>query len=382
MSLPAPKRWVIICCPVSGAKQGVQIMNDITIPKMKELGIEVKMILTEAAGHATDLAKEHGSSEVGLICVGGDGTIHEVVDGLTEAGKLGSVMLGILSQGTVNSFYHTSKLPSAAELPEFIKANSHRAQPMMKVTDDSGAVDTTCFEAIYLGIGYVPSKAQQDWRHTTLGPKFGLFYTLFKCCYFQKEAAVEGKLTLWTDDSESPIVIEEEFYWIVICERSPYTGALAEDEMWISYLTLEKTPGFGRLVSAFTPPFEFMSGLTNLMENHVKVKRMTFEKKEGGIGMCMDGDPIMAGKVLSVRHMKSVWNIVGDRKFPEKVDDSNIVARPPTKCAKEWVEKNGIPEGVSVAVYKEKTGSSVMPLFIGAVVIAAAAVAFVTFSSP
>lgn len=78
-SLPQPKRWVVVCCPVSGKKDAVQVLERDFFPKAKELGLDVKMVLTERAGHATELAAEHGSPETGLVLVGGDGTIHEAM---------------------------------------------------------------------------------------------------------------------------------------------------------------------------------------------------------------------------------------------------------------------------------------------------------------
>jgi diacylglycerol kinase family enzyme len=96
--------WKIITCPVAGKKNAVQIVEMELLPALKEAGISAEMILTERKGHATELAKQHGSETCGLIAVGGDGTIHEVMDGLLQDKKLGNVPIGLLSQGDLVVF--------------------------------------------------------------------------------------------------------------------------------------------------------------------------------------------------------------------------------------------------------------------------------------
>ncbi len=93
-----------------------------------------------------------------VFAVGGDGTIHEVMDGLIEKGNLSQVSLGLLSQGTMNFYAISGGLPDAGKLPEIIQANSYRDASLMKVQDNSGKVNTMCFEALYFGVGYKPAK--------------------------------------------------------------------------------------------------------------------------------------------------------------------------------------------------------------------------------
>ncbi|WP_101297114.1 diacylglycerol/lipid kinase family protein [Halegenticoccus soli] len=60
---------------------------------------------TEAEAHAVELAKAAAAENVELLAVaGGDGTIHEVVQGLVEAEALGDVTLGVIPVGTANLF--------------------------------------------------------------------------------------------------------------------------------------------------------------------------------------------------------------------------------------------------------------------------------------
>ncbi len=68
-----------------------------------EHGYEV--VETAEAGHATELAKAAAADGIRRLAVaGGDGTLHEVVEGLVEADALDDVTVGIVPVGTANIF--------------------------------------------------------------------------------------------------------------------------------------------------------------------------------------------------------------------------------------------------------------------------------------
>ena len=66
---------------------------------MKKIGIEPRLLPTDAAGHAGELAREAIAQDADLILVlGGDGTINETANGMIHS----RVPLGILPGGTAN----------------------------------------------------------------------------------------------------------------------------------------------------------------------------------------------------------------------------------------------------------------------------------------
>lgn len=80
-----------------------------------EAGIPFDLHLTERRGHAVDLAREaiEGGSRY-LVAVGGDGTIHEVVNGMMgESGPRNpEAVLGVLSAGSGSDYIRTFGLPA------------------------------------------------------------------------------------------------------------------------------------------------------------------------------------------------------------------------------------------------------------------------------
>jgi diacylglycerol kinase (ATP) len=104
-------RMRVIVNPAAGAgktaKKWPQIMS-----LLKSLGLDFEHDITEAPGHAIELAKaavDKGYEMV--VSVGGDGTIHEIVNGLHEAGGNSDVAVGIVNTGTGADYIRTIGVP-------------------------------------------------------------------------------------------------------------------------------------------------------------------------------------------------------------------------------------------------------------------------------
>jgi diacylglycerol kinase (ATP) len=83
---------------------------------------------TEYPGHATELARQAGEQGYDLvIAVGGDGTVHEVVNGLMQVPHPTRPALGIVPLGSGNDFAHILGLPidPAEALLSALNGQSH-----------------------------------------------------------------------------------------------------------------------------------------------------------------------------------------------------------------------------------------------------------------
>lgn len=75
---------------------------------------DAEFVLTEAPGHGRQLAAEAAADGVDLlVAVGGDGTIHEVVDGLFEddRARAPELTLGVMPAGTGSDFRRSLEVP-------------------------------------------------------------------------------------------------------------------------------------------------------------------------------------------------------------------------------------------------------------------------------
>ena len=68
---------------------------------------------TEYPGHATVLARQAGEQGYDLVvAVGGDGTVHEVINGLMQVAEGTRPALGIVPLGSGNDFAHILDIPT------------------------------------------------------------------------------------------------------------------------------------------------------------------------------------------------------------------------------------------------------------------------------
>ena len=79
------------------------------IKNLSDAGYDVSVFFTERRGHATELAENYGSQFEKLICLGGDGTLAEVITGLMKLEKKPQV--GYFPIGTANDIARTLGLP-------------------------------------------------------------------------------------------------------------------------------------------------------------------------------------------------------------------------------------------------------------------------------
>ncbi|HYE58792.1 MAG TPA: diacylglycerol kinase family protein [Rhodothermales bacterium] len=78
-------------------------MADAVLAEARRAGLDPTLRLTERPRHAAHLAAEAANSGAeAVVAVGGDGTVHEVAEGLVRAGV--PVPLGVVPMGTGNDF--------------------------------------------------------------------------------------------------------------------------------------------------------------------------------------------------------------------------------------------------------------------------------------
>ena len=102
----ADQKWFVIVNPVAGGGRGLDHFPQIS-RLMREAGIHAEPVFTEHHRHAVELtvsAVNEGYRHI--IVVGGDGTLHEVVNGLfiQQAVRPDEVLLAVVAVGTGNDW--------------------------------------------------------------------------------------------------------------------------------------------------------------------------------------------------------------------------------------------------------------------------------------
>ncbi|MGI8708451.1 MAG: diacylglycerol/lipid kinase family protein [Actinomycetota bacterium] len=114
--MSSPFGVMTLICNARSGGGGVAKALPVVTEKLRERELEYELRYTEHAGHATEIARDalrNGSRF--LVAVGGDGTVHEVVNGMIEDDRAidpGAVM-GVIAAGTGSDFIKTFGIPAA-----------------------------------------------------------------------------------------------------------------------------------------------------------------------------------------------------------------------------------------------------------------------------
>lgn len=197
------------------------------LPGLKEYGL--KAALGEVAFHCT-LKKRHAielarhAAEDGcdcLIAVGGDGTLHEVVNGVMQS-KLpveARPVIGLLSYGSANDFARTAGVTHSIEaLVEGIRSSSIQEIDLGKITvHESG--ETRYFINI-AGVGLGAEVAQKlEGSSSVFGPRFNYFRHIIKgfLGYSKKEVSCGSSTWQWHGKLLQMAVANGRYFGNAIC---------------------------------------------------------------------------------------------------------------------------------------------------------------------
>ena len=104
----------LICNARSGRGGVGKALPDVR-SHLEQRGLEYEVVYTEGRGHASQIARERlESGSRFLVAVGGDGTVHEVVNGMLAGDEAVNpeAVLGVVAAGTGSDFIKTFGLPA------------------------------------------------------------------------------------------------------------------------------------------------------------------------------------------------------------------------------------------------------------------------------
>jgi diacylglycerol kinase (ATP) len=105
----------VLICNVRSGRGGVGKALPEVEDALKDRGLEYEIRRTEGRGHAIEIAREVVSSGGRLVvAMGGDGTVHEVVNGMIQDDNAVNpeAALGVIAAGTGSDFIKTFGLPA------------------------------------------------------------------------------------------------------------------------------------------------------------------------------------------------------------------------------------------------------------------------------
>ena len=122
-------------------------------------GADVELVRTSSPDDLAEALAQHPDVD-GVVVLGGDGSLHAVVQALHDAGRLGEVIVGLVPLGTGNDFAATLGLPQGhVESARIVVAGRTRAIDL--VIDGR---DTVVVNAAHIGIGAEAAAAARPWK--------------------------------------------------------------------------------------------------------------------------------------------------------------------------------------------------------------------------
>ncbi|KAJ8446359.1 hypothetical protein Cgig2_019252 [Carnegiea gigantea] len=108
----SPPKVLVILNPRSGRGRSSKVFHGMVEPIFKLAGFKMEVVKTNSAGHARKLAStvDFSTCPDGIICVGGDGIVNEVLNGLMirdNQKEAISIPIGIIPAGSDNSLVWT-----------------------------------------------------------------------------------------------------------------------------------------------------------------------------------------------------------------------------------------------------------------------------------
>jgi sphingosine kinase len=100
-------KYLIIANPISGKRKSISILKNQIIPHLKTQKINFESFITEYPSHAKKKINTYDLNEIErIIVLGGDGTMHEVINGMLSRNDDKNIPIGLLPTGSGNSLIH------------------------------------------------------------------------------------------------------------------------------------------------------------------------------------------------------------------------------------------------------------------------------------
>ena len=197
-------KFIITVNPHGGKKLGPRLLNRVK-PLFEAKGIELFVVETTFAGHAKELANQLNITEYdGFIGIGGDGTLHEIINGMLSRHDGRKIPIGIIPGGSGNSYMHDLQLTDPLKAAKAIINGKTRALDTAKVEVNH----IIKYSNNMIGWGLVTDVGNQAEHFRWLGTNRYTILSVVEVLRHKSRPA-----TLIMDDK----IIEDEFIFIIAC---------------------------------------------------------------------------------------------------------------------------------------------------------------------
>ena len=188
------------------------------------LGLQGETLVSERPGHLAELADEAAAAgATAIVVVGGDGTVHEVVDGLARAGASDRVELGLIPFGTGRDFARSLRIPRRLDdALEVVRGGRVRTVDIGRATYASDNGEAVAHFANFAGAGISGAIADRANRTTkAFGGRLSFIW------------ATLAVFTRW-QPTEMTVEIDGERRQVLLLEALAMNGDYTAGGMWVA----------------------------------------------------------------------------------------------------------------------------------------------------
>lgn len=300
------RKRTVVLNPVSGTADHAERVRELAV----ERGFRVEE--TERAGHASELARAAASNGATLIAAaGGDGTFHEVVDGLRSADAFDRTTVVPVPVGTENMVATNLGIRSIEEAFDVVETGARRRI-------DVGVADGKPFSlSCIAGLLADASIATSD----ELKEKFGSFafvvaglqeMTAFDGLHIDLRADADGAERRWSGEAVCVLVGN--------LRRFAKEGGQADvEDGCFEVVVIEQMPTTEMVAEAIT---QRVLGESTDNVFHVRARRLEIRAEDGEtIDFSLDGEPYATSRLSLHTRPLALRVCVGPDYDPSPFDD-------------------------------------------------------------
>jgi len=196
--------FCFIVNPNSGVKKSLDIFKQVE-NQFKKHGINPNLFITKSRGHAIDIMTNLNIDDYkGVVVIGGDGTFHEVVNGIINRKDQKKLPIGVIPGGSGNSFLYDNDIKEPALIVKQILKFNKRRIDIIEVKTKSEKI----YSINLTGWGLVTDIGYFAEKNRWLGPSR---YTIISIAEIIKNKIRTATLTYENKK------IKKEFTFIVAC---------------------------------------------------------------------------------------------------------------------------------------------------------------------
>ncbi len=203
-------KYCMIVNPHAGKKQGMAAAETV-VKELEEHGIDIEMLISKKHGDSISLAENLKIQNYdGILAVGGDGTLFEVINGLLKDRQEIKIPIGQIPVGTGNSYIKDLGIANLEDSLRVILSGQTKAIDLGEFSYSKGKH----FFINLLGSGFVSNVAYRARKYKKLGSLSYIIGVLEEVAVLKStkiEITIDGKL------------IKREAVFTEIC-NSRYTG--------------------------------------------------------------------------------------------------------------------------------------------------------------